>query len=690
MKRTFILLMSLFAMMAAGAGLSAQEITITLNPGWNWISYPNAAAMQVDEALGDFVPMEGDMIKSQNSFASYYSGSWSGGLTQFTPGWGYMYYSARTAPVLFAFSSPSTPVGALSVTTSAPADITATTVILGGSAVSNDGTSMLMKGICWATHPLPTTYDAYSENGSDSGAFTEELSELTPNTVYYVRAYAVSVKGVNYGIEVSFTTESDGSSEHEYVDLGLPSGTLWATCNIGASTPEGYGDYFAWGETQPKDEYSWNTYQYCNGNETTLTKYCSNSDYGYNGFTDNLTTLLPEDDAATATWGEDWRMPTKAEWQELYNNTTCTWTTQNGVAGRLFTASNGNSIFLPAAGLRYVSSSYEVGSDGYYWSGTLDTDVPYNAWYLDFNSGSYGMGYFYGRSFGRSVRAVYSETQNNDTPTGAINGKFTINEEGDQVYFSQGNLQYIGSAATPYWKFADNQWDYFGTTTGQNSNAENVDRDLFGWGTSGYHDSNDPYNVNYQPWSISSTTVNTSYNYYGYGPSANMDSPDLTGSSANYDWGVYNPISNGGNIANQWRTLTKAEWNYVFSTRSTASGIRYVAAQVNDVKGFILLPDDWSTSYYTLNSGSNFSNNTITAEQWSTLEQYGAVFLPAAGRRNGTSLYNVGSSGLYWTASSSNNSSDASGVTVSASGYSGGTIPHRFSGISVRLVRDVE
>ena len=683
------MLTGLLAMMAASLNAQTQEITITLNPGWNWISYPNATAMEIGAAMGDFVPMEGDMLKSQTNMTSYHNGSWSGGLTQFTPGWGYMYYSTRTAPVLFVFSGSSTPAGALAVTTNEPVGITTTAATCGGSVVSNDGTAILMKGICWATHPLPTTYDAYSENGSDSGAFTEELSELTPNTVYYVRAYAVSVKGVNYGIEVSFTTESDGSSEHEYVDLGLPSGTLWATCNIGASTPEGYGDYFAWGETQPKEEYGWSIYQHCNGSETTLTKYCSNSDYGYNGFTDNLTTLLPEDDAATATWGEDWRMPTKAEWQELYNNTTCTWTTQNGVAGRLFTATNGNSIFLPAAGFRYVSSAYEAGNNGYYWSSTLDTGMPYNAWYFAFSSGSYDMGYFYGRSFGRSVRAVYSETQNNDTPTGAINGLFSVSDS-TQVYFSQGNLQYIGSASTPYWKFADNQWDYFGTTTGQNSNAENVDRDLFGWGTSGYHDSNDPYNVNYQPWSTSSSTVNTTYNYYGYGPSKNMDSPDLTGNSANYDWGVYNPISNGGNIANQWRTLTKAEWNYVFSTRSTASGIRYVAAQVNDVKGFILLPDDWSTSYYTLNSGSNFSNNTITAEQWSTLEQYGAVFLPAAGRRNGTSLNNVGSSGLYWTASSSNNSSDASGVTVSTSGYSGGAIPHRFSGISVRLVRDVE
>jgi len=107
---------------------------------------------------------------------------------------------------------------------------------------------------------------------------------------------------------------------HEYVDLGLPSGTLWATCNVGATTPEGYGDYFAWGETTPKETYNWMTYKWGSGNESDgwlyreLTKYCSDSTYGLYGFHDNLTELLPEDDAATANWGNGWRTPTRAQW----------------------------------------------------------------------------------------------------------------------------------------------------------------------------------------------------------------------------------------------------------------------------------------------------------------------------------------------------------------------------------------
>jgi uncharacterized protein (TIGR02145 family) len=220
---------------------------------------------------------------------------------------------------------------------------------------------------------------------------------------------------ISGGATISFTVASDATyvayfsfnGNHAYVDLGLPSGLLWATCNVGATSPEGYGSYFAWGETQPKSYYAWSTYQYGNGSDYTLTKYCNNSYYGYNGFTDDLTTLLPEDDAATANWGNDWRMPTKEEWRELYNNTTVTWTTQNGVNGRLFTAANGNSLFLPAAGGRWNDGLGGAGSNGYYWSRSLDTDGPNYAWYLFFYfySGYYFVDY-YDRYVGFSVRPV--------------------------------------------------------------------------------------------------------------------------------------------------------------------------------------------------------------------------------------------------------------------------------------------
>ena len=203
-----------------------------------------------------------------------------------------------------------------------------------------------------------------------------------------------------------------GGGSHDYVNLGLPSGTLWATCNVGATTPEGYGDYFAWGETQTKDYYDWSTYKWCDGGYDRLTKYCTDSHYGYNGFTDNLTVLEPSDDAATANWGSGWHTPTREQWQELSDNTTSTWTTQNGVNGRLFTASNGNSLFLPAAGCRWDSELNGAGGDGYYWSSSLYSDYPGRAWDLYFYSDDTGMNYGRGRYCGRSVRAVRSARQN--------------------------------------------------------------------------------------------------------------------------------------------------------------------------------------------------------------------------------------------------------------------------------------
>ncbi|MBQ7945389.1 MAG: InlB B-repeat-containing protein [Bacteroidales bacterium] len=190
---------------------------------------------------------------------------------------------------------------------------------------------------------------------------------------------------------------------HDYVDLGLPSGLKWATCNVGATSPEGYGDYFAWGETSPKDNYDWSTYEYCNGSETTLTKYNTKSDYGT---VDNKTTLDLSDDAARANWGGKWRMPTTTEQRELINNCTWTWTTQNGVNGYKGTSkTNGNSLFLPAAGFREGTSVYNVGSLGYYWSSSLYEGYPYPAYNLYFYSGYVDWSY-YSRDYGRAVRAV--------------------------------------------------------------------------------------------------------------------------------------------------------------------------------------------------------------------------------------------------------------------------------------------
>lgn len=197
---------------------------------------------------------------------------------------------------------------------------------------------------------------------------------------------------------------------HEYVDLGLS--VKWATCNVGASKPGEYGDYFAWGETELKKEYNWSTYKYCNGSYKTQTKYNSNINYGT---VDNKTTLDPEDDAAHVIWGGNWRMPTQAECDELCNKDNCTWieTSVDGGHGYMINGLlvisrkagyEGNSIFLPAAGYSKDFYLSAVGSWGYYWSSSLYTNNSSRALSLWFYSG-YGTE-DHDRHFGYTIRPV--------------------------------------------------------------------------------------------------------------------------------------------------------------------------------------------------------------------------------------------------------------------------------------------
>ena len=193
--------------------------------------------------------------------------------------------------------------------------------------------------------------------------------------------------------------------EHEWVDLGLPSGTLWATCNVGASNPEELGSYFAWGETATKDFYDWSTYKWCNNNYMKMTKYCTLSNYGNDGFVDNKTELDHEDDAAYVNWGPSWRIPSYEQFEELCTSCTSLWTQHNGVNGLMFTGPNGNNLFLPATGMFWGKGLGGVGADGYYWSRTL-YNYPNDALILIFKSNVLSYWDCSYRSIGLTVRAV--------------------------------------------------------------------------------------------------------------------------------------------------------------------------------------------------------------------------------------------------------------------------------------------
>lgn len=297
------------------------------------------------------------------------------------------------------------------VSTTTPWDITATSAMCGGNVTINQGYTLDELGVCWSTNHVPTANDNHLSSTNWKESFVCSLTELQPLTNYYVCAYALYGMDYYYGDIICFTTDLFGGvsgtyNGYDYVDLGLPSGTLWATCNVGANIHSDLGDYFAWGETEPKTIYNWNTYKYCHGSGDQLTKYCNKPDFGYQGYRDNRYYLEPEDDAATIQWGNGWRTPTKEEWEELYRNTTSFWTTQNSNNGIRFMASNGNWLFLPAAGYHDDTGLNHHNSYIGYWSNKLyNESSPFNAWlffhYME-NTGTRVLG----RCHGLSVRAV--------------------------------------------------------------------------------------------------------------------------------------------------------------------------------------------------------------------------------------------------------------------------------------------
>lgn len=238
------------------------------------------------------------------------------------------------------------------------------------------------------------------------------LINVTSSTISVDSVTRIVVNGT-YKVWISEQEGNDYSSPtgyangYGYVDLGLPSGTLWAYTNLGSSTPYDYGDYYSWGETTTKSSYTWNNYQYCNGGETALTKYCNDQSYGNQGYTDALTTLESSDDAATVNRGANWRMPTLEDFQELTSSCSHSPSTQNGVVGWIFRGPNGNSIFLPAAG-SYDEDTFFDDHYGYYWSSSLYATEPNKAWPLYFYDTSYFMdeNVICNRRTGLSVRPV--------------------------------------------------------------------------------------------------------------------------------------------------------------------------------------------------------------------------------------------------------------------------------------------
>ena len=292
----------------------------------------------------------------------------------------------------------------LTVQLDAPTPITGTLSLTSsplGATVSIDGKKCGTTPDDFVGQLIGTHKVTVSKSGYKSVSVDIEIKEgeTTEQSVVLEKG----AEDTSMSSDITTTAASGIINGHEYVDLGLPSGLKWATCNVGASKPEEYGGYYAWGEIEEKSNYDRSTYKWSNGGTDKMTKYCMSRKYGK---VDNRIILDPEDDVAHVKWGGNWRMPTKTEMDELRNNCTWSWTIQNGVNGYMVTSkANGNSIFLPAAGYHNGTRISYSGSFGYYWSSSLyDFSCSY-AYYLNFYSGYYDR-HYYDRSYGRTVRPV--------------------------------------------------------------------------------------------------------------------------------------------------------------------------------------------------------------------------------------------------------------------------------------------
>lgn len=398
------------------------------------------------------------------------------------------------------------------------------------------------------------------------------------------------------------------------------------------------------------------------------TDYCSVWKYQFSGsvmtITAKLIDCIQKDDAALATRLSDYIARDAAWWDD---NTDANGGVQRkfSLVGYYYNGGTGGSGVADA----------NIGSNGYHWSATAATSS--NSIAMIFGDDDYLIIRGTSTISGLSVRLF----RNNITATNSdFIHRFTVNGSGTTVTFAPGNLQY--QASTNTWRFAANPWDYIGSANANISSSYSGWIDLFGWGTSGYEFSSG-YGSAYQPWSTTATNTD-------YGPTDGTSS--LTDAYALGDWGQSNRI--GSSPAGTWRTLAQDEWNYVFNTRTTDSGIRYAKATVNGVAGVIILPDDWSTAYYTLASTNTasaaFTANSITASVWeASLAPHGAVFLPTTGYRDGTSIDSTDRC-YYWTSTVGSNASNARYIVVNSSELAITGDFYRSSGRSVRLVRDID
>ena len=564
-------------------------------------------------------------------------------------------------------------------------DIGLNTAIGHGNVISEGSDPVIDRGVCWSTeNELPIINDSHAHSGQGMGSFAVEMTGLSPDVVYYVRAYATNNYGTAYGATVTFS-----------INATLPTVITGDVTDIGMNSAVGHGNVIDEGSSSVTERgICWSS-QHESPTIDNSDSYAS-SGQGLGSFAVTMNGLSNRFTYHARAYATNSFGTSYGETVTFRINATLPTVITGDVTdiGKTSAIGHGNVT---------DEGNSNVTERGICWSSEFDLPTIQNGFHLT-DSGQ-GLGSFtlamtgltpgttyYVRAYATNSHGTkYGnpkefETLPSEIPIGAINGKFSV-AENSYVFFAKGNLQYIGSASTPYWKFADNQWECLNSSSGQDSDLLTVDRDLFGWGTSGF-----PHGANcYQPWATSQNDTD----YYAYGrPLLN-----LYEGSGEADWG-YNAISNGGSQTNLWRTLTRDEWDYLFNSRPTISEMgdivdaRYLKAMVNNVPGVILFPDS-----YTHPNGVRipekvnypdipFDVNTYYGETWEELQNNGCVFLPAAGDRQGTTLYEP-KYGCYWSTTYQNNN-NAFDLLFKENDIETTNYSSRSIGKSIRLVYPIQ
>lgn len=551
-------------------------------------------------------------------------------------------------------------------------DITSSSAKLNAVIINDGNDRIVSSGFYYSTDQGMSNKQTVQNNGyGSSESFSVYLSNLQASITYYYQAFAINGKGTGIGEVMSFTTSaatsggSSGGSQgggtptpsptptpgqlngHAYVDLGLPSGTLWATCNVGAETPEGYGNYYAWGEILTKSEYSLSSYTYSN----------------------NPTTLPTDADVAYIDWGVGWRMPTVYETRELNENCTWTWTEQNGVEGYIIEGINGNSIFLPAVSYRHDDNLGGAGEYGY-WSSSLYTNDFSYAWAIRFYWDFHGV-YYSGRSDGFTVRPVCSS----NTPS-VQSYTVTFNANGGTGYMQPQTFRQGVSQALSANSFYRDGYTFSGWNTAANGN-----------GVSYYDRQTITVNSNmtlYAQWTANGGSQGSGQlNGHAY---VDLGLPSGT-KWATCNVGATTPEGYGNYYA--WgETFPKSEYNsnnYTYSDDPIILPANADAATANWGSGWGMPTQDEITELIS-NCTHIFTTQNGVNGQLFTGTNGNSIFLPAAGIFNNLDLHDVGTSGFYWSSSNETNEQYDARSIMFFDSLCGGLNINRSNGLPVRPV----